>query len=376
MIKQSLLTGLAIGLTSLTLSAQQGLPQVRLDDALAANTPDGFDLQLQNDGDLWVASWVDERDPVNTFDDDIFMKVSSDGGKTWGAEIQVTDYALSAFDIDDNWLEVSGGTIYVSYDVDTTSGVGTAHVMSSTDLGLNWTDTAYTGDLENPRVWADGNNVMVLMYDGASSPNPLWADWSSTGAAGLNVNALTAVNNAASDADFDGYDGTVVGNAGHIAFLDDFNLAFDDDLWYVSLDFTTGIFSAPMQVNTSVHDVDTKMQLVADATTVHFAWYADDNIGGVSVSDDVVFTNSYDIATGVFGTETMLSSLMDDSDYFQIAMEGSNVAVAHADDSSGDDHPSVSVSNDGGATFTTTALPQFANGPLDAQWFGVGISGE
>jgi len=371
-----ILPAVALGLTALPLTAQQGRPQIRLDDPVAANTPDGFDLQLQNEGDLWVATWADERDPVNTFDDDIFMAVSTDGGKTWGPDQQVTNFSVSALDIDDNWLEIAGGTIYVSFDEDGISGQGTSHVMSSTDMGATWTDFAYTGDLENPRVYADGDNVLVLMYDGASSPNPLWADWSNTGAIGLGINALTQVNNVGADADFDGYDGFVVGDAGHIVVMDDFNLAFDDDLWYSSIDFVTGAFSAPMQVNTSVHDVDTKPQVVADANTVHFAWYADDNIGAASAFDDVVFTNSYDIAGGLFGTDIMMTSLLDDADYFQIDMQGSTVAMAFADDSSGDDHPMVAVSTDSGATYTTTALGQFANGPLDAQWFGVGIRGD
>jgi hypothetical protein len=374
-LRTSLLV-LAFGLACLPLSAQQGQQQIRLDDALVANTPDGFDLHLENDGDLWVATWVDERDPVNTFDDDIFMAVSTDGGKTWAAEQRVTNYAVSVFDIDDNWLEVSGNTIYVSYDEDSTSGAGTSHVLSSTDFGATWTDVTYIGDLENPRVFVDGSNVLVLMYDGASSPNPIWADFSTTGAAGLGVNPLTQVSNVGSDGDFDGYYATVVGGTGHITFMDDINLAFDDDLWYVSLDFATGAYSAPVQVNTSVHDVDTRMQIVANATTVHFMWYADDNIGAVSASDDVVFTRTLDIATGTFGAELMLTSLLDDSDFYQIGMDGNNVCMAFADDSSGDDRPSVAVSTDAGATYAITALPQFLTGIQDAQSFGVGVSGE
>ena len=81
MIKQTSLVALAFGLAALPMTAQQGRPQIRLDDSVSANTPDGFDIHLDSDGDLWVASWVDERDPVNTFDDDIFIAVSTDGGK-------------------------------------------------------------------------------------------------------------------------------------------------------------------------------------------------------------------------------------------------------------------------------------------------------
>jgi hypothetical protein len=57
-------------------------------------------------------------------------------------------------------------------------------------------------------------------------------------------------------------------------------------------------------------------------------------------------------------------------------MDGDNVLVGFADDSSGDDHPMVAVSTDGGMTFTTTVLPQFATGQMDADWTGVGVRGE
>lgn len=367
---------LAFSAAALPLAAQQGRPQIRLDDAVAANTPDGFDIHLDSEGDLWVASWVDERDPINTFDDDIFMVVSTDGGLTWGPEIQVTFGSASAIDTDDNWLEVAGGTIYVSFDDDTNGTADRAVVMASTDNGLTFSTFAYPGALHNPFVYADGDNVMVLMYEDGSSPNPLWADYSTTGFAGLGVNPLVQINNVGADVDAISYDGYVDGSTGHIALMDDFNLAFDDDLWYVSLDFTTGIFSAPVQVNSSVHDVDTKAQVVADGGTVHFAWYADDNIGASSAFDDVVHYRSYDIGTATFGTEVQLSSLLDDSDYFQLDAEGSNVLVAFSDDSGLDDWPYAAVSTDGGATFTTTVLPQFASGPMDSQWMNCAVRGE
>lgn len=370
------LAALAFCVATLPLTAQQGRPQIRLDDALAANNADGFDIHLDSEGDLWVASWVDERDPINNFDDDIFIAVSTDGGRTWGAEKQVTFGAASAIDTDDNWLEISGGTIYVSFDDDTNGSADRAVVMASSDLGVSFSTLAYPGALQNPFVYADGDNVMVLMYDDNTAPNPLWADYSSTGFTGLGVNPLVQVNNVGADVDAISYDGFVDGSTGHIVLMDDFNLAFDDDLWYVSLDFTTGIFSAPVQVNASVHDVDTKAQVVANGGKVHFAWYADDNIGAASVSDDVVFYRSYDIGTATFGAEIQMSSLLDDSDFFQLDAQGDNVLVTYGDDSGLDDWPYAAVSTDGGATFTTTILPQFAVGNLDFQWMAGAVRGE
>lgn len=366
-----------LGLVVLSpVAAQQGRPQIRLDDPLVGLTPDGFDLHLASEGDLWVATWVDERDPVSTFDDDIYMAVSTDGGKTWAPEQAVTTGAALAIDTDDNWLTVDNGIIYVSYDDDAISGQAQSIVLYSTDLGVSWTTVAYTADIQNPRVFADGDNVLVLMYDDFATPNPLWADFSTTGPAGLNVNPLTAVNNLGADCDFDSYDATVLGGTGYITFFDDFNLVGDDDLWYVSLDFASGVFSAPLQVNSSVHDVDTRPLVRVAGGKVHFNWYADDNIGGTSTVDDVVHYRSLDLGSGLLGTELVVSSLLDDCDYFHMDAEGSNVLLAFSDDSSGDDHPTAMVSNDGGTTFATVDLPQFVGGPLDAQWFGCGVRGD
>lgn len=354
--------------------AQQGRPESRIDDASSANTPDGFDLASKADGDLVVSMWTDERGP-STADDDIYMAVSTDGGTFWRREIQVTDLAISGFDVDDAWLQVDNGNIYFSFDDDSLgTAVQTSQVMMSSDLGVTWTTYTYTGDLDNPRVFVDGDNICVLFIDGSTSPSALFADTSSTGMAGLGVNPLVTLSNVGGDADYDAYDCVVAGGVAHALWFDDFRLAADDDLYYSSIDiFGAGAWTAPLQVNSTM-DIDLRPRIAYGNGVVHFQWLADDVPGSTSTFDDILFYNNYTVGTATLGTEVALSSLADDVDYFDIAVDGDRLVMGWADDSTLDDEPRATFSTDGGATLTTVLLPLNSIGALDVQWFGAGVN--
>jgi hypothetical protein len=354
--------------------AQQGRSETRLDDPGLANSADGIDLATKADGDLWVAMWTDERG-ASTSDDDVFISVSTDGGTYWRREQQVTDLASSSFDVDDAWLEVDDGTIYISFDDDSVTGQSTAKVLYSTDLGATWTTITYANDFDNPRIYADGPNLLVLFLDGARSPSPLFADTSSTGPAGLNAGPVATISNPGADADIDGWDVDLVGGVAHVAFFDDALLAADDDLYYVNADIAgAGAWSAPLLVNGPM-DVDTRPVIGTAGSRIHFMWAADDVPGATSATDDIVFYRYYDLG-GAFGPEVTLSSLADDVDYFDLGVEGQRLVMGWADDSTLDDQPRATWSLDGGATLTTAILPQAAVGSLDAQRFGAAARGE
>ncbi len=355
--------------------AQQGRPETRVDDLSSANTPDSIDLATKAEGDLVVAMWTDERG-VSTSDDDVYIAISTDGGTFWRREIQVTDFASISLDADDAWLEVNNGNIYISYDQDVAGTPQTSEIMMSSDLGMTWSTLTYVGDYDNPRVYADGNNLLVFFLDGASSPNALLADTSSTGFAGLGVNPPVTVSNAGGDADYDGYTAVVVGGVAHAAWFDDFRLAADDDLYYSSIDIAgAGAWTGPLQVNSTM-DIDLRPRIAVSGSTVHFQWLADDVPGATSSFDDILFYNNYDLGTLTFGTETMLSSIADDVDYFNIAVSGDRVVMGWADDSTLDDEPRATFSTDGGATFTTVMLPVNTIGTPDVQWFGAGVNAD
>jgi len=187
---------------------------------------------------------------------------------------------------------------------------------------------------------------------------------------------LVTLSNAGADADYDAYDCVVAGGVAHAVWIDDFNLAADDDLWYSSIDILgAGAWTAPLQVNTTM-DLDTRPRVAFGNGVVHFQWYADDVPGATSTFDDILFYNNYTVGTATLGTEMLMSSLADDVDYYDIAVDGDRVVMGWADDSTLDDEPRATFSTDGGATFTTVMLPQNTVGSLDVQWFGAGVNDE
>ena len=381
MTRTLLLLALGLCLLGAPLLAQEGRPQFRVDDPLAANTPDGFDIFLDGDGDLWVAMWLDERDPVNTFDDDIWIAISQDGGITFGSEIQVTAGAVSAIDVDDAYLEVDDGNIYITYDDDAiASGTPQAMFTYSTDLGASFTTVILDTDGQNPRVQADGSNIAIVWYNDLATPNPLKATTSTTGPGGILAGSGVVINGGLGDIDGDGFELVVSGDTAHVAYFDDTLLAFEDDYYYVSHDFVGGLWSAPLQVNDDVAsplgDVDTFVKLDVDGDVVHFAWNEDD-VDPLNSTDDVVFYRNYNTMTATFSTELQLSPAPPvDTDFMWMDADGSNVLVAWTDDG-GTEEPTVAVSNDGGASFATQDLTLTSGGgPLTAQHFRTFVDGD
>jgi len=374
MIRSSLLFCCA-GLLGASLSpAQEGRLPVRLDTAPTANSPDSGDVLLAQDGSLWVACWMDERNPSFTLDDDLYMAVSTDAGLSWGPDFAVTTYSATGFDVDDSSLAVADGVIYLSFDEDSL-GQSTAHLLASDDLGASWSDLAYPGDIDNPVVFASGQQVVVLMTEGGGTPQALLADYSTSGFAGLSGSPIT-VSGAGGDADPESADLSMVGSVAHMVFLDTSQSNPQDDLWYRQLDLSTGLLSPREQVNVSAHDVDTRCRVEASATHVDVAWLADKHPGAGSTSNDLLFHRRLDLATSLWGSEQLLSALPADVDYFDLAVQDHQILIAFADDSSGNDRPQIAQSQDGGLSFTFLNLPQAALGTPDAQWFGASIQGE
>lgn len=374
----ALLAALAALALSPGLAAQNGRPIVQLDSAPSSSGPDGFDNYLEAEGDLWVAAWTDARDPVNTFDDDIFMAVSTDGGKTWGTEFQVSFESVSGFDVDDPYLVVDGGIIYLGYDNDNpSSSTPQAVFMWSSDLGVTWTSTVLSTDGHNPTIAADGGNVAVIWYDDSATPNQLMGVTSSTGPAGI-AGPGVAISNPLGDVDADGFGITMDGGVAHVVFVDDPTVIGTDEVYYTSSVAGSGSWSAPLLVSASA-DADIDPVIAVSGGKVHFCWYSDDVPGAVSTSDDIVHYNSYDLGTLSFGTEQAISptgAVSADVDYFDMEAEGSNVLIAWSDDTLADELCNVAVSHDGGVSFATTQIPSFGVGPGDTQQHGVAISGD
>lgn len=346
-------------------AAQNPRDSVQLDDPLLNYTPDGSNgsgISLQTDGDLWVAMWTDERG-ASTSNDDVWMNLSLDGGHTWQGEFIAVDASSFSLDVDDPFLAVDNGTIYCSYDdYDSTQAISRAYVTWSTDNGATFTSLMYPGDVDNPRVYVDGDNLLVLAVDGGSTPNALLADWSSTGPAGL-TGALTAISNVGADVDQLGYDADMKGSTAYLAWMDDFNFANTDDIWYTTLDVSTGTLGLYQQINSAGMDVDlfTSYDCITQVRVAggraHFTWHADAVPGAPSAFDDMVFYRNLDLGTGALGTEMNVTGLGEDTTFYHMDAQGDNVVIGFERHFvTGDQEPFVWASSDGGTTFTETDL--------------------
>lgn len=337
----------ALCIAAAPLTAQSSRDQVRVDDPLAANTPDGFDISLQSDGDMVVAMWNDERDPVNTFDDEVFVAVSMDGGLSFGAEHQVTNLAVSAVDVDDARMAVSGGVIHIVFDDDSiSSGDPVVKHYRSTDMGLTWTSTSLFTDGQNPEVSASGVEVTVVWYDNTATPHALMAAYSND--SGATFGAPVVVDAAAGDADTDGYQLRMSGSTAHLLWFDD--RGGNNDCFY-SQSVAGGAWSAGLRLDqdpTGTGDVDSFLRLAADGSTVVAAWYEDGRT--VSTIDEVFCAVSSDGGL-TWGNEIAISNPAYDVDYLAMGAAGQNAVIAWSDDRNAGNNLFVRSSNDGGATW-------------------------
>lgn len=327
--------------------AQTARDEVRLDDVSVSNTADGFDISMQADGMMRVAMWVDERDPVNTFDDAIWCAISTDRGVTWGPEISVYDASASAIDIDDARLAVSNGVIYITFDDDRVSSSDpTPVLMRSDDMGATWTETVLGSDFNNPEIFVDGDNVLILMYDDSTTFDVLNALWSTD--QGLTFGALQPLS--LGDVDADGWTGLVDGDNAYAVWFDDNAIAGDNDL-YFSSSIAGGAWSAPVRVDqdaTGLGDVDVFPKMAAGNGNLYVAYMEDGRNG--TTADRAFFCRSSD--GGVTWTEFEMSPDGPDADYMNLAADGDTVAVTWADDTDpAFDAANVLVSTDGGVSF-------------------------
>lgn len=357
-------TALAALLLSPVAFAQTARDQVRLDDVTVSNTADGFDISMQGEGMLRVAMWVDERDGANTSDDAIWCAVSTDRGITFGPEISVYDQSFAAVDIDDARLAVSNGVIYITFDDDRSGSTNpTAVLMRSDDLGATWTETVLGLDFNNPEIFVDGDNVLILMYDDSASTHILHAYWSTD--QGLSFNAGAPLSGG--DVDTDGWSGLVDGDNAYAVWFDDGVNSGDNDL-YFSSSIAGGAWSAPVRVDQDVSglgDVDVFPKIAIGGGNIYVAYMEDGRNGGSTSQDEAYFCVSSD--GGASWTETSLSPVGQDADYMNLAAEGDTVAVTWADDfNAAYDSANVIVSTDGGSTFSFPyTVPSVGGAGLD-----------
>jgi len=141
----------------------------------------GTDVRLTNDGafsenpsvavsgQIVHVIWQDNRQGAGN--DDIFYKRSSDGGATWGADIQLTnDAAYSQY----SSLAVSGSAVHIVWH-DTRDSDYEIYYKHSTDGGISWSAdmrlTNSVGISYYPSIAVNSSLIHVVWYDNRGGNN-------------------------------------------------------------------------------------------------------------------------------------------------------------------------------------------------------------
>jgi imidazole glycerol phosphate synthase subunit HisF len=103
---------------------------------------------------------------------EIFIRKSTDGGNTWGANFRVTTNTGKSTN---PAVAVNGSNVYVAFEDDSpTPGYGEIFIRKSADNGNTWGAnfrvTTNTGKSTNPAVAVSGSNVYVAFEDDSPTP--------------------------------------------------------------------------------------------------------------------------------------------------------------------------------------------------------------
>ncbi len=173
-------------------------PELAL-NAFAA--PDGdaqFSLSIDADGSKVVLGWEEENEAASSQELGL-IRVSNDGGATFGSAIVVGGYNPSVNDVDNFRAFLSGGNVVCVWE-DNRAGSDQVFTAFSDDDGATWTEVQHTtsgGSFPRP-AW--GGDEVGIVWAGPSFPEDAQGVYS--GDNGLTWTALTTLDTNTGDVDF------------------------------------------------------------------------------------------------------------------------------------------------------------------------------
>ncbi|RMH00997.1 MAG: exo-alpha-sialidase [Planctomycetota bacterium] len=283
---------------------------VRLDSdtTMAEKRNDTFSLVM--DGSTLVAVWRDGRNNTSTTTTyyDTWVSVSNDGGQTWSPD-QILDKGGYPYGGSNTVLAVkaaiSGPHIYVAQLID--NGNDELWVLASHDGGLTWgtavNASTVTNDIDNFAIGADGLNC-------------------------------------------------------YVAWDDDRNALYDDDLWFrMSHDGLATWMAPEAQIDASGPangDIEYGgIFMTVDGPVIGLCW-EEDELPSSMVDEELHWNVSTD-GGHTWGTEVVLQTGFDTDNHW-MDYNGGTFAVAWEDNRNLADEAFVAVSHDLGATWTETQL--------------------
>ena len=153
-------------------------------------------ITISSGGGMLVVAWQEE---VVGNTEEAKLRVSTDGGVTFGPERSPGGYIAGTDDVDSFTMTVSGSNIVCVWD-DDRGGADQVFVNVSSDMGASFTETQITTTGGGfVRVTRDGGDI-ALVYTGGPFPNATLANVSSDN--GATWSSAITVSDTTGDADF------------------------------------------------------------------------------------------------------------------------------------------------------------------------------
>lgn len=184
------------------------------------------------------AVWHDERD-ANGTESEIYLKRSTTGGASWGADIRLTNA------VNLSWypsITAEGSTVHLVWE-DRRNGLNNPDIYykRSSDMGINWgTDTriSVSSNAGKPSISVSGSNVHVVWEDTPNFDFDIYSRYSVNGGINWqNVTQLTSVTSAQRNASV-----SISGSVVHSVWEDSRHGPYNTEIYYKRNPFGGAIF--------------------------------------------------------------------------------------------------------------------------------------
>jgi hypothetical protein len=319
-------------------SQAQWQPDVRLtNNSSTSNTSLNNAWCTAASGDTVHVVWDDQRDGNY----EIFYKRSTDGGLTWGADIQLTNSVYSY----DPCITVSGSDVHIVWQQEQ-NGYYEIYYKRSLNGGENWEAdqrlTTNTSDSWNPSVTLSGSVVRVVWEDERQGNSEIYYKVSTNG--GVTWNADMRLTNDPANS----WNPTVAvsGLDVHVTWYDDRNGSGNWEIYYKRSTDGGLNWGTETRLTNNSH-VSRYPCIAVSGSVVHLVWH-DDRDGNF----EIYYKRSTDGGLN-WGADTRLTNALDISMYPNIAVSGSVVHLVWFDLRDGNYEIYYNRSADGGINWET-----------------------
>ncbi len=313
-------------------------------------------------GNMVHAVWYDDRDLYSA--GDIYYKRSTDGGRSWHADVRLTNNnALTSYPS----IAVTGSNVHIVW-VDGLDGKVGVFYKLSTDNGINWgADIRLTKEISlnsigHPSIAVYGSNIHIVWIDGRDGNPEIYYKRTTDGGITWQEDTRLTNNSAASR-----YPSIAVyGSLVHVVW-EDYRDGKDEVYYKRSIDGGE-TWSEDIRLTNDVAS-SFAPSIAVSGSHVHIVWQDYRN-----VNMEIYYKRSTDGGTN-WGIDTRLSNATGYSTFPSIAAIGSLVHIVWYDDRDGIYFSEIYYkrSTDGGINWGSET--RLTNNPSDSRYPSIACSG-